>query len=333
MWDIILEILERKASQGLDVRIMYDDMGCFLRLPKDYPEKLKEKGIKCTVFGLFRPVLSARQNNRNHRKIAVIDGRTAFTGGINLADEYINAKERFGHWKDTAVMVEGEAAWCFTLMFMQMWSVSSNSSKFDVQNELIKYNPWNQNTLLEINTESFVQPYSDSPMADERVGKNVYLHIIHSAARYVYINTPYLIIDDVLISELCLAAKSGVDVRILTPHQPDKKYVHTVTRSFYRELINAGVRVYEYVDGFLHAKSFVSDDRVAAVGTANLDYRSLYLHFECGVCIYDKKVIADIRDDFINTLERCVEVTVESIESSVLGRFYQDTLRLFSPLL
>ena len=332
MWDRVLEILERKAGEGLDVRMMYDDMGCFLRLPKDYPATLTAKGIKCTVYGPFRPVLSARQNNRNHRKIAVVDGKVAFTGGINIADEYINLKDRFSHWKDAAVMVEGEAAWSFTMMFLQMWSVCNPKTIPSETNYVAAFKPQSE-IKNEEGPERFIQPYADNPTNDEKVGRNVYLHIIHSAQKYVYINTPYLIIDDILISELCLAAKSGVDVRIMTPHLPDKKYVQTVTRSFYRELLSAGVRVFEYRDGFVHAKTFVSDDRTATVGTANLDYRSLYLHFECGLCIYDKKIIAQMRDDFIKTLESCFEINADSYKSNVLARFYQDTLRLVSPVL
>jgi cardiolipin synthase len=224
-----------------------------------------------------------------------------------------------------------------------MWSVINGGKDEDYAS----LNPWHGTPAWDgqastghapIRQGSVVQPYADSPVGAERIGKNVYCHIIHSAQRYVYINTPYLIIDYAMISELCLAAKSGVDVRILTPHRPDKKYVHTVTRSYYRELVTAGVRVYEYRDGFLHAKTFVSDDRVATVGTANLDYRSLYLHFECGLCIYEENTdgkgpVAEIRDDFLETLSRCVEVTEESTQSGVLAQVYQDTLRLLSPLL
>ncbi|MDR1663877.1 MAG: cardiolipin synthase [Clostridiales bacterium] len=333
MWDAALEILARKVNQGLDVRVMYDDMGCFLKLPKDYPKRLEALGIRCTVFGPFIPVLSARQNNRDHRKIAVIDGRVAFTGGVNFADEYINAVDRFGHWKDTAIMVEGEAAWSFTLMFLQLWTVCNTHKDSGAQEDYALYDPWKDMPCATVGG-GYVQPYADSPMDEERVGENVYLHIINTAKKYVYINTPYLVIDDVMVSALCLAARSGVDVRIVTPHRPDKRYVHAVTRSFYRELIRSGVRVYEYTAGFLHAKSFVSDDCIATVGTANLDYRSLYLHFECGLCVYQEDgVIAEIREDFLEMLPRCEEVTEENSRYGFFARFIQDTLRLLSPLL
>ncbi|MCL2709212.1 MAG: phospholipase D-like domain-containing protein [Defluviitaleaceae bacterium] len=217
-------------------------------------------------------------------------------------------------------------------MFLQMWDVCNAKKAGNGEDDYSRLNPWKGSSAT-VKTRGYAQPYADSPLGEERVGESVYLHIIHSAKKYVYISTPYLIIDDVLVAELCLSAKSGVDVRIMTPHRPDKRYVHTVTRSFYRELARAGVRVFEYGDGFLHAKSFVSDDKIAAVGTANLDYRSLYLHFECGLCVYGQEAIGEIRDDFLKTLERCVEFKDEKPRGGFAGRFIQDTLRLLSPLL
>ncbi len=327
MWDSVLKILTEKAAAGVEVRVMYDDLGCFLTLPKDYPAHLNSLGIKCTVFNPFRPVLSVIQNNRDHRKIFVIDGKVAFTGGINLADEYINLIERFGHWKDASVMVRGRAAWSFTLMFLKMWAIVNNTTE-----DYAAYYPWSDRDC-EIQGSGYVQPYADSPMDTDNVGENVYLRILADAKKYVYINTPYLVIDDSMFSALTLAAKSGVDVRIVTPRHPDKKLVHVATRSYYRDLIKAGVRIYEYSKGFMHSKIFVSDDITAAVGTTNLDYRSLYLHFECGVMLYGCDTVKKIKEDFLATLELCEEITEEGCRVSLITRLFQSLLRLLAPLL
>jgi len=327
MWDSILEVLKRKASQGVLVRLIYDDMGCFFTLPKDYPAKLKKAGIECAVFNPFLPVLTVKQNNRDHRKIVSIDGKVAFTGGINLADEYINAIEKHGHWKDASIMVKGNAAWSFTLIFLQMWELCTH-----VDEDYETYFPW-QEESCPVAANGFVQPYADSPMDKENVGEHVYLQILNHAKQYVYINTPYLIVDDSMLSALCLAAKSGVDVRIVTPHKWDKWAVHMTTRSYYRELIGAGVKIYEYTKGFIHSKTFVSDDCVATVGTTNLDFRSLYLHFECGTLIYKNEAVAEVKEDFLNTLNICQPVTMEDCKANIFMRLFQDILRLFAPLM
>lgn len=327
MWNSILEILKEKVKQGVKVRVLYDDLGCFLLLPKDYDRQLEDMGIECRVFNRFKPVLTSVQNNRDHRKIAVIDGKVAFTGGINLADEYINAIERFGHWKDASVMIRGKAAWSFALMFLQMWELSGG-----VDEDYAPYYPW----ILEdcpVKASGFVQPYADSPMDKENVGEQVYLQMINHAKNYVYINTPYLIIDESMMSALCLAAKSGVDVRIVTPHKWDKWFVHITTRSYYRDLMAAGVRVYEYSKGFIHSKTFVSDDTAATVGTTNLDYRSLYLSFECGALMYKTDAVLQVKEDFLNTLELCCEITEKDCQCGPLKRIFQDILRLFAPLM
>ena len=327
MWNTILEILKEKAKQGVLVRLIYDDMGCFFLLPKNYRKQLQEYGIECVVFNPFRPFLSTVQNNRDHRKIAVIDGKVAFTGGINLADEYINAYEKHGHWKDASVMLKGKAAWSFTLIFLQMWELCTGKNE-----DYAKYYPWQTEPCL-IESDGFVQPYSDSPMDKDNVGEHVYLQIINNAKKYVYINTPYLIIDDSMVSALCLAAKSGVDVRIVTPHKWDKWWVHMTTRSYYRELIKAGVKIYEYTKGFIHSKTFVSDDRVATVGTTNLDFRSLYLHFECGVRMYDSCAVSEVKEDFLQTLEICHIIKLEDCKASIPMRIFQDIMRIFAPLM
>ena len=323
MWNSILEVLKRKAAEGVKVRVMYDDLGCFFLLPKDYSRQLEQMGIECAIFNPFRPVLTVKQNNRDHRKIAVIDGKVAFTGGINLADEYINAYEKHGHWKDTAVVLEGKAAWSFTLMFLEMWQACKGCDE--------DFSAYYLPTQKE--TDGFVLPYCDSPMDTDNVGEHVYLQILNEAKDYVYINTPYLIIDDSVVSALCLAAKRGVDVRIVTPHIWDKRLVHMTTRSYYRELIRAGVKVYEYSKGFIHAKSFVSDDCIATVGTTNLDFRSLYLHFECGTWFYGSDAVMQTKEDFLDTLAVCQPILEEHCKANPFIKLIQDILRLFAPLM
>lgn len=327
MWSSVLEILRDKVNQGVDVRLIYDDVGCLFLLPKDYPKQLEKMGIKCAVFNPFRPILTAVQNNRDHRKIAVIDGKVAFTGGINLADEYINVIEKYGHWKDASVMIEGEAAWSFTVMFLQMWSICKN-----IKENYQSFYPWKYE-CCEISDDGLVQPYADSPMDHENVGEHVYLQIINHAKDYIYINTPYLIVDESMVSALTLAAKSGVDVRIVTPHQWDKRIVHFTTRSYYREFISAGVKIYEYTNGFMHSKTFVSDDCTATVGTTNLDFRSLYLHFECGVWMYQSTAVMEVKNDFLKTLEICQRIKKQDCSENVITRFFQDVFRLFAPLM
>jgi len=326
MWDSILEILEEKVQNGVKVRLIYDDFGCFFKLPKNYAESLRAKGIECVVFNRFRPVLTAVQNNRDHRKISVIDGKVAFTGGINLADEYINAIERFGHWKDSAVMIRGRAAWSFTLMFLQMWEVCTG-----IDEDYGSYYPWEDRPCSEM-SDGFVQPYADSPLDEENTGEHVYLQMINSAKDYLYITTPYLVIDDSMISALCLAAKSGVDVRIITPGISDSRWVHATTRSYYGALIGAGVKIYEYTRGFMHAKTFVSDDTTATVGTTNLDFRSLYLHFECGVWMYGSGAVAEVKNDFEKTVSGCHRITAEECRCGPLLRLFRNIMRLFAPL-
>lgn len=330
MWQTILDILERKAAEGVDVRLIYDDFGCLTTLPHKYEETLRAKGIQCQVFNRFRPLLNIIQNNRDHRKICVIDGHTGFTGGINLADEYINQKERFGHWKDTAVMLKGEAVWNMTAMFLDMWTVITGSRELWHFEDYLPhtYHP----ELFE--SDGFVQPFCDTPLDKEVVGENVYLNIINRAKHYVYICTPYLIIDNEMMTALCLAAKSGVDVKIMTPGVPDKKMVFLLTQSYYEQLLEAGVEIYEYQPGFLHAKSFVCDDEIGVVGTINLDYRSLYLHFEDGVWMYQNRVIEDIRQDFMETLDYCRPVDMEFCRSrNIFVRGTQSILRLLAPML
>ena len=327
MWNTILDILRQKAAEGVDVRVIYDDMGCIMILPTGYDRTLEQMGIKCRIFNPFVPILSSRFNTRDHRKICVIDGNVGFTGGINLADEYINAYEKHGHWKDTSILLKGEAVFNLTVMFLSMWDyLDSTTGKTDYS----RYYP----TVWDENAKGYVQPFADNPLDDEAVGETVYLNLINKAKRYVYITTPYLILSSEMLTALTSAAKCGVDVRIITPHVPDKWYVHAVSRSHYQPLIEAGVKIYEYTPGFIHAKTFVVDDDYAVVGTINLDYRSLYLHFECAVWMYQTPSVAQVRDDFFKTQQISQEITLEECRSlSFPRRLGRSVLRVFAPLM
>lgn len=328
MWSAILDILVEKAQQGVDVRVIYDDVGCLLKLPYGYDRHLESLGIKCRVFNPFRPVLSVRLNNRDHRKIAVIDGHTAITGGINLADEYINEVARFGHWKDTSILIRGEAVWNLVVMFLALWDwMSGIKEDYEEFKPLPEY-------AEQFTTDGYVQPFADSPLDDESVSQSVFLNMIGEAKRYVYINTPYLILDYEMTTALCLAAKRGVDVRIVTPRIGDRWFVHAVTRSNYEVLIEAGVLIYEYTPGFMHAKTFVVDDEFAVVGTINLDYRSLYLHFECGVWLFKTKSVLEIKEDYLQTLAVSQLITLEECHHvKWYKKLARSLLRLFAPLM
>ncbi len=325
MWDSILEVLKEKAAAGVDVRIIYDDFGCLLTLPADYAEQLHAMGIQCLKFNKFHPFLTSLQNNRDHRKITVIDGKVAYTGGVNLADEYIDEKIRFGRWKDNAMRLCGEGTVSFTIMFLQMWGALTGHAE--------RIEPYLPSPHFSAVSGGWVQPYSDSPMDKEDVGEHVYMHAINRTGKYLYITTPYLMLGDELMSALKFCAKSGVDVRMITPTKPDKPMVHFTTRSYYRELIDAGVRIYEFQEGFIHAKTVISDGDFAVIGTVNWDFRSLYLHFECGTCLYATQTIADMEADFRETLLHSREVTASDCKTNVLMRLLQEICRLFAPLM
>ncbi len=328
MLDTIVDVLEEKVKQGVEVRLIYDDVGCISTLPPKYYKKLQAKGIKCAAFNPFRPILSVIMNNRDHRKILVADGIVGFTGGINLADEYINRKERFGYWKDTGIRIEGEAVWSFTQMFLSMWNTIVGGEEDYTQ----FFPSVHQNEPFI--TDGFVQPYGDTPLDHENVGENIYLNIISKAKNYVYIFTPYLIIDYETLVVLCNAAKSGVDVRIVTPGIPDKKIAYLLTQSYYEPLIRAGVKIYQYTPGFIHAKCFVCDDEIATVGSVNLDFRSLYLHFECGVWMYRSKAVMQVKEDCLETFECSEEMNLEFCRNRALPiRMLQAVLRLLAPLM
>ena len=323
MWTEILNILEEKVKEGLDVRIIYDDVGCIRRLRKNYNKYLEKKGIKCLCFNKLKSILSVIVNNRDHRKIMIIDGNISFTGGINIADEYINKKRKYGHWKDNAIMLKGESTWSFTLMFLQMWNAHR---KDDV--DFNEFRP-----TLKNSNNGYVCPYSESPLDNETVGENVCLNMINQAKKYVYITTPYLIIDNEMIKALTLASKRGVDVKIITPGIPDKKIIYSVTRSYYKCLIKEGVKIYEYEPGFIHSKIFICDNEISTIGTINLDYRSLYHHFECGVYIYNSSVIKNIKQDIMSTLEKSNLINKNNFKQNLLKELFNAVLRLIAPLL
>ena len=325
MWGRVLEILARKAKEGVDVRVMYDGTCEFSKLPHDYPKRLQELGIRCKMFAPLSPFVSTHYNYRDHRKILVIDGHTAFNGGINLADEYINRIERFGHWKDTAVMVQGEAVRSFTLMFLQMWSLDEKE---------LDFKPYLQMPLEARTERGFVIPYGDCPVDDDKVGEQVYIDILNRAQRYVHIMTPYLILDGEMENAIKFAAERGVDVRLILPGIPDKAGAYALAYTHYRSLMESGVKLYEYVPGFVHAKVFVADDLEAVVGTINLDYRSLYHHFECATYMYDVDCIGDIVLDFRQTQEKCRLVTPETMKADKLSRKVTGVLlKAIAPLL
>jgi len=325
MWSGILDILKEKAAAGVDVRLIYDDLGCFMKLPVDYWEKMESLGIRCRIFNKFKPALTTLQNNRNHRKIAVIDGKWAFTGGVNIGDEYINKTAPFGHWKDASILLTGESTDSFTLMFLSMWQALTGERE--------DFTKFLSQSAPAAESDGFVIPYYDSPMDSEYVGEEVYMNMIGGARQYLYIQTPYLILEDTMVQGLILAAKRGVDVRIVTPHVPDKWYVHMTTRSYYRELIRGGVKIFEYTPGFLHSKVFVCDDAVATVGSINLDFRSLYLHFECGAWLLGSRVIQDIKEDFEMMLRSCESITEDSYRVGFVKKVVQNVFRLLSPLM
>lgn len=322
----IHEILKKKAEEGVEVRILYDDVGSIGFINRDFVKRMEKYGIQCRIFNPVIPILDIFMNNRDHRKITIIDGKIGFTGGYNLADEYFNITQPYGYWKDTGLRLEGEAIGSLVVMFLQMWN---SVKKTDVD-----YDQYLLPDYKAENAKGFVQPYADTPLDDELTGENVYLNIIKNAKKYVYFMTPYLIISDEMTRELVLAAKRGVDVRIITPGIPDKKTVYRITRSYYDALVLQGVRIYEYTPGFCHGKMCVADDEVAVVGTINLDYRSLYLHFENGVFLFDCPAVGSIRKDFDSTFAQSEDVTEKYRQrKSVLGRIGSSILRLVAPLL
>lgn len=341
------EILARKAKEGVEVRLFYDDIGSIGFINTDFIQRMEAEGIQCRVFNRLMPVLNVFMNNRDHRKITVIDGKIGFTGGYNLADEYFNITHPYGYWKDTGVRLEGDAVRSLTVMFLEMWNAikgtDTDYTPYFLQDGAQPHEAGlagsvgvtqSDANIAADSASGFVQPYADSPLDGEPVGENVYMGVVKAASEYVYFTTPYLIISDEMSRELCLAAKRGVDVRIVTPGIPDKKLVYRVTRSYYAQLASAGVRIFEYTPGFLHAKQCVSDDVTATVGTINLDYRSLYFHFENGVFLHRCEAVRKVREDFEDIFPVCREVTEQyAKKQSAAMKFGQCVLRLIAPLL
>lgn len=328
MWDTTVEVLKRKAAQGLDVRVMYDAFGSMLTLPESYHNDMVDAGIEVVRFG--KPKLSlalsdyTMLNHRDHRKITVVDGNVGFTGGLNFADEYINKQERFGLWKDTGFMLRGSGVASLTALFLEGWDFATGA-----ESNLADYSP-----TLRYAADGLVQPYGDNPLDEENVSENAYFNVLQRASDYVYIATPYLVVDNEMITTLSLIAKSGVDVRIITPGIPDKWYVYLVTQSYYPVLLKAGVRIFEYTPGFIHAKMYASDDKTAIVGSANMDYRSLYLHFENCCSFYGGQMVRDVKNDLVSCMEVSNEVTFEQALATPLHkRLLQSVLRLFAPML
>lgn len=326
-WDTVLPILKQKVDEGVEVRIIYDDLGCLGRIPDDYDAYLRRLGIRCRRFNVFRPVLTMNFNFRDHRKIAVIDGVTAYTGGFNLGDEYLNITHPHGHWKDAAVRLHGPAAREFSVLFLSFW----NAMQADVSEDFTPYLP----EAVPCCTGSGVCiPFGDIPGDQIKVGRDVYLNAISRAQKSVYITTPYFIVDSETLSAICLAARSGLDVRLLVPHIPDKWYVFMVTRSYYPQLIQAGVHVYEYTPGFVHAKTVVVDGEIGIVSSVNFDYRSMYLQLECGVLMQGTQAVTQLNQDFLDTLSCCEEITPEFYRHVPLPvRIVRSVFSLLSPLM
>ena len=325
-WNSILDILKEKAAQGVDVKVLYDDIGCMATLPGDYSKTLKAYGIEAAPFSRLKGNADSEFNNRSHRKITVIDGKIGYTGGVNIADEYINEVQKYGHWKDTAIRLEGEAVWELTKLFLVDFGINVKKIP-NIRNDLYP--------TAEVEEKGYVIPFGDGPhpIYERRVGKSVIQNILSSATRYAWMTSPYLIIDNDLCTDLENAALRGVDVRIIVPHIPDKKLVFGMTQSFYHRLMGAGVKIYEYEPGFIHAKSYLADDKYAMIGTINLDYRSLVHHVENGVWMYNCESINHLKADMEATLAKCILVTPDMLKTNLLQRFIRAVVRIFAPML
>ena len=320
MWNEIKTILIEKAQKGIDVRIIYDDFGSIDKISRKEINLLTSKGVRIRSFNPFVPAINLILNYRDHRKICTIDTKIAYSGGVNLGDEYINIEKRFGHWKDSGIALYGEGAYSLEVFFLTLWEYITKEKQALVKPEYERIE------------NGIYQPYTDSPIDGENVGANIYLNIITQAQRYVYISTPYFVVDDEMLTAITNAAKSGVDVRIIVPHIPDKKIVNQATKSHYTRLINAGVKVYEYEKGFNHSKIVVSDDKIATVGSVNFDYRSFYLSFECGVWMYNTPTVLDILADYNTMLNESVKITAEDCKVAPIVRAFRAVIAAFAPL-
>ena len=322
----IEEILVQRVKAGVEVKIIYDDFGSLGYFKKDFLKRLRTEGIDIRAFNPIVPIVNLFVNNRDHRKYTIIDGKLSFSGGYNMCDEYFNYTHPYGYWKDCGIIIRGEAVRNHTIMFLAMWEIITGKA-LDASKYL--------EAQYEVYNDGILAPFTDSPLDNETVGENVYLNIIRNAKRYVYIYTPYLIIDNEMMELLCLASKSGVDVRIVTPGIPDKKLVYSLTKSYYPQLLDSNVKIYHYTPGFIHAKCFICDDEVGVVGSINMDYRSLYLHYECGTFMYKTKSIEAMKVDFLDTFSKSEEVHPSKMRKRPkgFGTLVQELLRLFAPLM
>ncbi len=322
--DQLLTELEIKAKEGVDIRLIYDDWGCVNYMPRKKWAEIKAMGIKCVVCSPFKLVPNALMNNRDHRKILLIDGKVAYTGGLNISDEYINEKERFGYWKDTGVRLEGEATFSLEMIFLNNWGFANGT---DIDFEAVPKNFSPQKS------GGYVQPYAGSPLLRDQLTENVYMNIISKAKDYVYIFTPYLILGNDLQRVIENAVACGVDVRIVVPGVPDKKTVYELGHKYFYKLAQKGVKIYKYKPGFIHAKSVIADDEIATVGSINMDYRSLYLHYENGVYFYKGEIIDKIKDDFMTTFEESILCEASELKGNWFNGFIRTVLELVAPLL
>lgn len=326
-WNSILDILKQKAADGVEVKVLYDDIGCMMTLPGNYCKTLRTYGIEAVPFSRLRGQADSEFNNRSHRKIMVIDGKIGYTGGVNIADEYINEVIKFGHWKDIGIRLEGEAVWELTKLFLVDYGINEKEVLV-TSHELYPVQP-------DIAEKGYIIPFGDGPhpIYKRRVGKSVIQNMLSGATRYAWMTSPYLIIDNDLCTDLENAALRGVDVRIIVPHIPDKQIIFSMTQSFYPRLMDAGVKIYEYEPGFIHAKSYLVDDEYAMIGTINLDYRSLVHHFENGVWIYRCKAVQALKADIEDTFSKCIEVTPAMLKTNLLQQFIRAVVRIFAPML
>ena len=323
----LLDILKVKVKEGVDVRIIYDDIGSVRNLNIRFNKKVAKMGIKCLKFHPFIPFVSSAHNNRDHRKIIVIDGVICYTGGINIADEYINLVHPFGYWKDNGLKIQGDAVNSMLALFLTTWNANYKEKDQDFDHFFKKHN---------IQNDVLVQPFGDGPkpIYNEYIGENAYLNIINSAKKYLYITTPYLIVDYTILNQLKSAAKRGVDVRIIVPHIPDKKIFFWITQSNYRELVESGVKVYEYTPGFIHSKYILVDDEISILGTINFDYRSLVHHFECASLMLNLDIYDNLKNDFINVMNASQEKKIEDVKKvNIFKRLIVLIFDFFSPLL
>ncbi len=325
-WDTMVDILAKKAAKGVDVRVMYDDLGCIATYSKSDVKELEKKGIKCIPFNPFFSI-KTQLNNRDHRKLMVIDGRVAFSGGVNIADEYINETHPFGKWKDIGFRINGEAVKSYTYMFVEFWNSFENTSP--INKEIIGDYSYSKPEKY----NGYILPYYDNPIEGEPTSNIFFTEVLSTATNYVYFYTPYLMLGDTLYDAFIRAAQRGVDVRLILPGIPDKKLVYRMSRSYYRPLLEAGAKIYEYTPGFVHAKAFVADDIICGIGTVNLDYRSLFLHYECFSAFYDSSVMADLKKDMENSFDESRMVDISDTRRGVWGSFLDGVLRILAPLM